>query len=191
MAALFDLDRRLAGLVARAREPLLAQMRLAWWRDRLVETVGAAPAGEPLLGELAEQWGQRTGSLRPLVDGWENLIGEAPLSCAAIADFAAGRGQALAAFAELANAGEDAPAALAAGRCWAFADFASHSSDARERETARALGRQVDLPRIRSRNLRGLAVLGGLSRRAVIRGEPLMHGRGAALAASRLGMLGR
>ncbi|MBU1756741.1 MAG: hypothetical protein KJ703_07135, partial [Alphaproteobacteria bacterium] len=40
LVPLFTLDERLARIVATVREPLLAQMRLAWWRDRL----GEAPA---------------------------------------------------------------------------------------------------------------------------------------------------
>jgi hypothetical protein len=39
--------------------------------------------------------------------------------------------------------------------------------------------------------LRGIAVLRGLSRRALDRGEPLMEGRGGAVAAMRLGLFGR
>ena len=190
LAALFDLDRRLAGVVARAKEPLLAQMRLAWWRDQLAETLGASQTGEPLLAQIAARWGQSAESLRALVDGWENLIGEAPLSSAAIAGFAAGRGHAFAAFATLAGAVET-DAAAQAGRCWAFADLCARNTDARERDIARTLGREIELAPLRSRALRGLAVIGGLSRRALIRGEPPMHGRAAALAAMRLGMLGR
>ena len=42
-----------------------------------------------------------------------------------------------------------------------------------------------------SAEVRGLAVLDELSRRSLTRGEPLMHGRRAALAALRVGMFGR
>ena len=190
LASLFELDRRLGDALARAKEPLLAQMRLAWWRDRLTDQ-GGSPTGEPLLRELAVHWGERRAMLRALVDGWENLLGDAPLPASAIEAFAAGRGRALAAFAELAGDRAIAPSAEAAGRCWAFADLAWRSSDDRERELARSLGLAVHLPALRSRELRGVGVLGALAWRALVRNEPLMQGRGAALTAMRVGMLGR
>jgi phytoene synthase len=189
LAALFALDQRLAGVVARAREPLLAQMRLAWWRDQLGS--GAEPvAGEPLLAEIAAHWVERTPHLAVLADGWENLLGDAPLAADAIDAFASARGEALAAFADLAGASPDRDSALAAGRRWALADFAWQASDPDERERALALGKEVPLAPVRTSRLRGVAVLGGLARRALERGEPLLSGRGAVLRAMRLGMFG-
>ena len=190
LASLFEFDRRMAGVVARAREPMLAQVRLAWWRERLGEDTSLGTPGEPLLTDLAARWESHAAKLTPLIDGWEQLLGEAPLAETALNGFADGRGRAFAAFAELVGAGVHASAALAAGRCWAFADLASRSSDAQERELARSLGRKEPLAPIRSRSLRGIAVLGGLSRVALDRGEPLLEGRGAALTAMRLGLFG-
>jgi phytoene synthase len=190
LASLFELDRRLGDALARAQEPLLAQVRLAWWRDRLIDQAGYH-SGEPLLKKLADRWGERRAMLRELVDGWENLLGDAPLPASAINAFAAGRGRALAAFTEVAGDRASAASAEAAGRCWAFADLAWRSSDDRERELARSLGLAVDLPALRSRELRGVEVLKALAQRALVRNEPLMQGRGAALAAMRVGMVGR
>ncbi len=48
------LDLRLAQLVHRASEPLIAQMRLAWWREALSKPAEARPKGEPLLAALAD-----------------------------------------------------------------------------------------------------------------------------------------
>lgn len=189
--ALFDLDRRLADLVSRAREPLLAQVRLAWWRDRLSGSPAEFPAGEPLLAELALRWGDRASSLRALVDGWENLLGDEPLGSDAIGAFAEGRGSALAAFADLAGATGDHAASHGSGQAWALAELAWRSSRAGERDAAMSLGSQLRLEPVRSRKLRGVAVLGGLSGRAIARREPIMHGRGAALHAIRLGIIGR
>ena len=191
LAALFALDRRLASVISRAREPLLAQMRLAWWRDRLSEEPNARPFGEPLLGELSEQFGSHGANLAPLIDGWEHLLGEAPLERSAIEAFAFGRGQALAALARLTGAGSEAEAATSAGRQWAFAGLAWRSSNAEERALAASLAMQESYTSPRSRALRGVAVLGGLAHRALTRGEPMLHGRGAALTAMRLGLFGR
>jgi phytoene synthase len=190
LAALFDLDRRLATVVARAREPMLAQVRLAWWRERLAVHDPAAVAGEPLLAELATRWGVSIGKLAPLVDGLEHLLGEAPLDEAALYGFADGRGRAFAGFAELVGETAHHSAALTAGRSWAYADLAWRCSNARERDLARSLGRAEPETALRPHALRGLAVLGGLSRLALRRGAPLMDGRGAALAAIRLGLFG-
>jgi phytoene synthase len=191
LASLFALDRRVAGVVSRAREPMLAQVRLAWWRERLSDALANANAGEPLITELAACWGHHARGLHHVVDGWEALLGDAPLDEAALNAFADGRGRALAAFAEVAGPAEEGAAALVAGRTWAFADLATRSSHAGERTLARSLGRDEPDLRIGSRSLRGIAVLGGLSRRALDRGEPLMEGRGGAVAAMRLGLFGR
>lgn len=191
LACVFELDRRLAAVVAQAREPALAQIRLAWWRDRLADAPASAGLGEPLLATLSEHWGEDAGRLRVLVDGWEHLLGEAPLPAEDMAAFAAGRAEALAALADLAAPVERDPAAYATGQAWAFADLAWRSSDERERRLARSLGLSNAAPPPRSRALRGIAVLGGLANRALRRGEPPMHGRAAALLAIRLGMFGR
>jgi phytoene synthase len=190
LGALFALDQRLAVVIARAKEPLLAQMRLAWWRDRLTEPLAIRPKGEPLLAAITEHWTDHAAGLQALVDGWEHRLGEASDAGAKIAGFAEGRGKALAAFANLVGAGDDASGAASVGRSWALADFAAHSSG-EERKGAQTLAKSEPTLALMSRELRGVAVLGGLSRRALARGEPLMHGRGAALAAIRLGMFGR
>jgi phytoene synthase len=187
---LVELDRRLAALVARANEPLLAQMRLAWWREQLGQDGGDVLAGEPLLAQIAAQWGAGAPRLAALVDGWESLLGEAPLPVEAIDAFAAGRGASLAAFAELVGASRDSAGARAAGHGWALADFAWRTSDSRERDRALALGNRIEFAPVHASTLRGVAVLGGLARRALARGEPLLRGRGAVLHAMRLGMFG-
>ena len=63
---------------AQAREPLLGQVRLAWWRDRLGQDPADWPAGEPLLAAL-RGWQPQFAALAALVDGWELLLGAPPL----------------------------------------------------------------------------------------------------------------
>lgn len=54
----------------------MIQIRLAWWRDRLLEDSEAWPASEPVLQGL-RTWKGRHKSLVGLVDGWEAAaIGE-------------------------------------------------------------------------------------------------------------------
>jgi 15-cis-phytoene synthase len=52
------------------REPIMVQVRLAWWRDRFNEPASAWPQGEPLLAVLADWDGERA-ALSALVDGYE------------------------------------------------------------------------------------------------------------------------
>ena len=185
--AVFALDCRLAAFLRRGQEPLLAQMRLAWWRDRLAEDPGKWPQGDPLL-ELLGSW-DRPASLGPLVDGWECLLGET-LGAQAIDTFAAGRAAAFAALAAELRVADTA--AKCAGRTWALADLAANLSDPAERQqvVAQAAGTDARLPKDRA--LRPLAILGGLGRRAIMRGgRPLLEGRGAALVAMRVGLFGR
>ena len=42
----FALDFRLARIVGAATEPMLGQMRIAWWRDMLSKPVGDRPRGD-------------------------------------------------------------------------------------------------------------------------------------------------
>jgi phytoene synthase len=185
--ALLALDARLGAAVRQRGEPVLAQMRLAWWRDILRAESGEWPAGEPLL-ELLRAW-REPGALGPLVDGWEALLGET-LDAAAIGEFASGR---CAAFGRLAaELGHDPRPAEACARQWALADLAAHLSDAGERgavlATAAGLPRCPKLPRA----LRPLVVLAGLGRRSLAcGGAPLLDGAAAFCLAVRLGIAGR
>lgn len=185
---LLALDAHLAALVRRTREPLLGQARLAWWRERLEEPAERRPHGDPLLDLLAVWQGHEAG-LIALVDGWEHLLGPA-LDGLAISAFAEGRAAAFGALAGLAGESDEAGVA---GKRWALADLAAHLGNPEEKaralDAAAALGRRA-IPL--SRALRPLAVLDGLARRSLANGgAPLAHGPLAALAALRLGIVGR
>lgn len=163
MLGLLVLDARLGGIVLRAREPMLAQVRLAWWRDRLAEPAEAWPKGEPLL-ELLQQWPADAAVLGALVDGWEGLLAAEGLPDAALLTLADARG---AAFAALGQGGQ-APAAGRMGREWGMAELACHLPDPAMREAAArlaraSLSRPVRLPRL----LRPLAVLHAIAVRGL------------------------
>jgi phytoene synthase len=114
---LLALDQRLGGIVRAAREPLIAQMKLAWWRDRLGSPPAEWPAGEPLLAILAS-WGGAAGELVGLVDGWEAVLlaGES-------SELIAARGQAAAALARVLGVPAAAGLAEQTGRRWCEAEF--------------------------------------------------------------------
>jgi phytoene synthase len=185
--ALLALDTRLAGLLRTRGEPVLAQMRLAWWRDILAAEPNGWPRGEPVLA-LLRNW-REPARLVALVNGWEALLSD-PLDATAIAEFASGRAEG---FAQLARevACDPAPA-TAAARAWALGDLAAHLADPAERDAVIEMAADFSPIAALPRPLRPLAVLAGLARRSLARGgTALLDGPGAALTAIRLGIAGR
>ncbi len=47
------LDERLGDIIRRATEPLIGQMRLAWWNDVMAKPAGERPLGEPLVAAIS------------------------------------------------------------------------------------------------------------------------------------------
>ncbi|SFG28498.1 phytoene synthase [Novosphingobium sp. CF614] len=189
--ALLGLDARLAGLLRHSREPMLAQLRLAWWRESLGRDQGEWPEGEPLLAAL-RSWNGEHKALTALVDGWEALTGPAPLPGEALAAMARGRGEAFAALARALGREAEAEAASRLGEQWGLADLAVRLGDPRERAEAAALAGAGKGPRPRlSRRLRPLLVLHALAHRRLDKGEEAAAFSPAALLkAMRLGLLG-
>jgi len=186
--AVLALDMRLAGIVRSRREPIMAQLRLAWWRDTLRQPPESWPRGEPILDALSD-WGD-PGRLATLPEGWEALLAE-ELSPDVIAEYAESRGRAYGSLADELGAGE-VEDATAAGRLWALADLAANLSEGAERKLVVEYARAQPPPPRLPAALRPLTVLAGLARRAIgRRGAPLLDGPGAALLAMRLGIAGR
>jgi phytoene/squalene synthetase len=108
--ALLALDAKFGGVVAAAREPVLAQIKLAWWRERLAAPAAERPRGQPLLAAMT-CWGGHEPVLIALVEAWEAMLGNAP--------DAAGLGEARAAamrsLAHLVGAGALRPLVVLAG----------------------------------------------------------------------------
>jgi len=190
--ALLALDARLAEVVRSASEPMLAQIRLAWWRDILAREVQDRPQGEPLVKALGI-WGGAAPELVALVDGWECLVDEGPLTADDIRAFCEGRGAAFAALAKVVERPEASEAARAAGEAWALTDLASRLDDPREGETAMALMRTMEWNRIElPPALRPLAVLHGLSVSGGRAGRGIGQPQASTLfIAMRIGLFGR
>ena len=185
--ALLSLDARLGAILRARREPIAAQLRLAWWRDMLARPAADWPRGEPLLDSLRE-WREPSG-LAELAVGWEALLAET-LAPAAIAEFADGRAQAFACLARELEV-EAAANAERAARIWALADLAANVSDEAERALVVEQGRGLVPPRLPA-PLRPLAVLAGLGAAALGKGgAPLLDGPGSTLRALRIGLTGR
>jgi 15-cis-phytoene synthase len=138
LSALFDLDDALGRIVSSTTEPMIGQMRLTWWHDRLasLEREAAAPA-EPILNALRDivDSALMTGNaLAAMVEGWEALLEPMPLDIDALQVFAQKRGEGL--FVLAASICQNSvPNGLGAG--WALIDFAMHCSD--ERTAVKAL----------------------------------------------------
>ena len=189
--ALLALDARLATLIRRSSEPMLAQLRLAWWREAVEGDPGRWPSGEQLLLAI-RSWDEDREGLIALVNGWEALTAPSPLGEGALTGFAEGRAKAFAALARVSSCHQDAKAAEVLGRIWAFEDLAMRLGRADEHNTALALAvaQPVRLPRV-SRPLRPLRVLAGLARRRrKAGGDAGASSPGAVLEALKLGLLG-
>ena len=191
---LFALDRRLADAVRQASEPIIAQLKLAWWRDRFAQSPDDWPVGEPLLARLA-QWDTDVSQLGNLVDGWEALLAEGPLTEEAIMAFGEGHVEAWITAAEAALPEPLSPVIGEQALRWSYADLAAHCSEAEDASRVRAVAEKQGALRKTGtsmpRALRSFAVLGALGRRSLRNGKPVLSGSGDFLAAIRVGMLGR
>ncbi len=187
---LLALDARLAVIIRQAREPVLAQLRLAWWRDRLHQTIAERPRGEPLLARLS-QWQDGGSALVSLIDGWECLIGEAPLGAEALEGFVRGRVAAVAALTD--RIGGDQRLATALAKRWALADLILHLTENEERDLAATLLKEASqAPGRVPRLLRPLLVLERVTTRAASRGSrQALTSPVALITAMRAGLLGR
>ncbi|MEJ6009001.1 hypothetical protein [Novosphingobium aquae] len=182
-----SLDTRLAGLLRQARDPVLAQIRLAWWRERLEQAPCDRPRGEPLLARFAD-WPDGGSALSPLVDGWEALLGDPPLPLAALESFAQGRAAGISALAACMGLADPAPDLA---RSWAMADLACHLGDPREQALALKGLADCPAPAGLPRALRPLLVLQRVSTRAARKGGAAHLTTPAALfTAMRAGLLG-
>ena len=189
----FALDQRIARIVAGSNEHILAQMRIAWWREMLGKPVEKRPNGDLVLGALSTHWIGREGALVQLLDAWEEILLCEAFDDTVIDRVAKGRG---AFVLEALNAFwpdfDDAKEEFLAQR-WVIADLAAHCKSLKERE--RVLNIASNYPPIKPalpRGLRGIIVLDALARHSIKNGgQPLGDGRWSALIALRVGLLGR
>ena len=84
-ALLLQIDNRFAEILRNAREPMIAQIKMAWWREAFASAADARPKGEPLLQALNEA-GDRIPlcALEALASAWEQLLGSEKFSQEAI-----------------------------------------------------------------------------------------------------------
>lgn len=191
MRTCLALDQRIARIVAATSEPMLGQMRLAWWRDMLLSDRKSRPSGDIVLDAIGLHWAGHESALLEMVDGWEVLLASGTLDGEAVRKVSIGRSAPLV---ELFGSDEALiPRIKEAAQRYVLADIASRLSESEEREQAIRVGQALGEKRtLLPREARGLAVLEALALRALDRGgRPLMEGRGAGLVAIRAGLFGR
>ena len=140
LRVLWALDAQLAATLARASDPMVARLRLPWWREALVRLDTAPPPAQPLLAAIATAIlpGGVTGEdLAVLTDGWEALLVPDPLVADDLRAYARGRGALFVLGGRVLRLAP--PMLVAAGEGWALADLASHVRSAETATIARAL----------------------------------------------------
>ncbi len=120
--ALHALDLELAKVVATTTEPMLGEIRLAWWRESLTKLDTAPPPAQPVLAALATHalpLGVKGQALEPMEDAFLALLLEERLAGRALDDHLDRRGGTL--FGACATAlGVAQASARALGRVWAL-----------------------------------------------------------------------
>ncbi len=185
IAAIWAFDRAMAAIVSRARggEAILAQLRLAWWRDEIAELSAQRTRPDPLLAALAEHVPKECHTaLAAVVDAWEGLLAGHFGVTEAIAH-ATQRGTALWTLSIAILDGDDG-----GGEVWAASDLALNIDEEDIRRGLFAYAAQA--PQGSSDAPQALRALDGWSRRVAARGGTSAPIRDQ-LFLLRMGMIGR
>jgi len=180
IAALWALAERLTKLLQDAREPLIGQIKLAWWRDMmamLAKDPAALPKGEPLLAELQASWAGR-GGLDTLVDAAEAML---------LAEDAGARCDAAAAFGETLFALSGGPGGARWGMLWG-AGLQEGAEEARQLFSG-ARNRQAP-PRVSFKGNKALLMLDRWAA-MIAANDGERHWRSEGLLLFRIGLTGR
>ena len=182
LRALWELDATLAAVLTGGREPLLSQIKLAWWRDSL-EALDRAPApGEPALQAAAAlilPRGVAGAELAAMEAGWNLLLTPDPLSAGELARYAAARGGLLFRHSAVLLGGASSLEIERGGEAWALIDLARHSGSEADAEAALATARERASVWRWPAPLRPLGMLAALAARDAEPGRPRWEERGA------------
>ena len=130
VTALWGLDRRLGELsrVRSGSEPMLARIRLQYWREELPKQNPATR--DPVLAAIAAMAPPPDdAALIALVDAWDGLVAAEVFDAAAANRFAEARGEALFGLSAVAMGAGNFSDVLALGAIWALCDLGLHCSD--------------------------------------------------------------
>ena len=176
------LHHHLERVVFSSTEPMLVQIRLAWWREQL--NLSRGDSRDPLLRALQNEWAACSPVLQDIIEGWELLLDEQPWPRTTIEKVLTAYGNCFSTIAVALGQEGSSEAAAVHGKAWAAAtlQLAGHEPENPWR---------AKLPFI-PRELRSLSVIGGLSQRASLAGgRPLIGDRMSPLVAMRLNLLGK
>ena len=180
VGALWRLDAALGAALAGGKEPMIARIKLAWWREAL-ERLDREPApAEPMLREAAAHLlPALTGAeLAAMEEGWSVLPSSETLSGEDLRAYALGRGGLM--FRYTARLlGADVDGLEAAGEAWALLDLARHCATREDSDVAVAAARARRGPRRWPARLRPLGMLAMLAARDADPARPPWEVRGA------------
>ncbi len=120
-------DSRLAAIISNGKEPLIGQMRLAWWRDVIAKPLENQPRGEPLLASLSALQPSIAGiaghAMLQLTSAWDALLADEIWSADILNHYADDRAEAVfKRFADAVMPGRyNLESVHATGRYWAIA----------------------------------------------------------------------
>ncbi len=130
---LLVLNTRLADIGNKTSEPLIAQMRVAWWNDVIAKPADIRPKGEPLLQMLSvlETHGgapDLAKAMLGLVEAWSVIFVQPDWTQDALTHYADAKSDAVFGYyARLTNVSQaNQNAAVSLGRRWALDDLLSH-----------------------------------------------------------------
>ena len=159
--ALPGFDAVLAQALSASRDPVMSQFRLAFWRGAVRPEANKADLPVDF-HDLIAHHDVNGDRLAALVDGWEALLEDLPLTPQQLTAYANARGGNLFALAAR-IAGQDASEATSrAGAGWALVNFARHCSDQATVQTSLSLAGALlaDRPsRLMPRTLKPFALL--------------------------------
>ncbi len=122
LSLLLSFDDRLSDIVGRASEPMIAQMKLAWWSDAILREPAARPRGEPIFQVLSElSVADVDAAMLQLLDAWGLLLSVDDWTQDILERFGRQRSAAIfGSYAKWVRSDEDV---LAMGEAWALSDL--------------------------------------------------------------------
>ena len=140
LTLLLALDMRLGQIISKGTEPLIGQMRIAWWRDALRRPTGEWPKGEPLFQDLALLKCELAPDMVHLADAWGGLLAQEEWTAGTLAAFAEDRSRGIfGCFAKISMQDDDARnKLLVMGQRWALIDLIPYCKTSEQLEVLKS-----------------------------------------------------
>jgi 15-cis-phytoene synthase len=129
--ALWTLDAAIGAVLSGGREPMISQIRLAWWRQELERLDNSTAPAEPVLRTVQKHvlpLGISGAELSKMEEGWSVLLSPDPLTPDDLRTYGEMRGGLLFAFSARILGGEAGEPVRRGGEAWALVDLARHSN---------------------------------------------------------------